>query len=51
MDIAFKIWKLIPTYGNLGYTKITIKRWYFSFRYDTPYAVYEEENYILRDYS
>jgi hypothetical protein len=30
--IDLKIWKLIPTYGNLVYTKINVEPWYFSFR-------------------
>jgi len=30
--IDLKIWKIIPTYGNLVYIKIKIEPWYFSFR-------------------
>ena len=47
MDIDFKIWKLIPTYENLGLIKITMKHYYFSFRDGSPYAVIDEDNYLI----
>ena len=47
MDIDFKIWKLIPTYENLGLIKITMKHYYFSFRNGSPYVVNDEDNYLI----